>query len=78
MRGKFPEPDLAPSSQVLLWAVTTVDQWLEERKGDDDDETFKAIPREICPDCSRPTNGYYDRRAQHMAAALSVWGSGAD
>jgi hypothetical protein len=32
-------------------------------------ETFKAIPREICSECSRPTNGYYDRRAQHMAAA---------
>jgi hypothetical protein len=33
------------------------------------DETFKSIPREVCPECSRPTNGYYDRRAQHMAAA---------
>ena len=32
LRGKFPAPDLAPSRQVLLWAVTTVDQWLEENR----------------------------------------------
>ena len=32
-RGKFPEPDLQPSVQAPLWAVTTIDEWLEERRG---------------------------------------------
>ena len=31
---------------------------------------FAPIKREICPTCSRPTEGYYDERAAHMAAAF--------
>ena len=31
---------------------------------------FQAIKREICPSCSRPTEGYYSERARHMAAAF--------
>lgn len=27
-RGKFPEPDLLPTPQAPLWAVTTVDAWM--------------------------------------------------
>lgn len=31
-RGKFPEPDLQPSVQAPMWAESTVDKWLKERK----------------------------------------------
>lgn len=34
------------------------------------DESFKAIPRDICETCSRPTEDYYRRRAEHMSSAF--------
>jgi hypothetical protein len=31
---------------------------------------FQPIDREPCSECGRPSQGYYERRASHMAAAF--------